>query len=103
MQAGEEQESFLSEGLGILECLESQIEKWELERLLGGEYDEGDAMLSIQVCPAWKVAVECNCLSIQELKELDTSDCRLASVLSFIICIACLRLRWNTASVYPTK
>jgi len=65
MQAGEEQESFLSEGLGILECLESQIEKWEVQRLLGGEFDEGDAMLSIQVCPAWKVAVECHCLSIQ--------------------------------------
>lgn len=49
LQDGEEKESFLAEGMGILQRLESQIEKWELQRLLGGEYDEGDAMLSIQV------------------------------------------------------
>ena len=29
--------------------LQKQIEKWELQSLLGGEYDEGDALLSIQV------------------------------------------------------
>jgi hypothetical protein len=49
LQDGEEQESFLAEGMGILQRLNSQIEKWDLQRLLGGEYDEGDAMLSIQV------------------------------------------------------
>ena len=49
LQDGEDQQSFLAEGMGILQRLESQIEKWELQRLLGGEYDEGDAMLSIQV------------------------------------------------------
>ena len=49
LQDGEEQQSFLAEGMGILQRLESLIEKWELQRLLGGEYDEGDAMLSIQV------------------------------------------------------
>lgn len=36
--------------MSILKRLEAQIGKWELQRLLGGEYDEGDAMLSIQVC-----------------------------------------------------
>ena len=29
--------------------LQEQIEKWELQSLLGGEYDEGGAVLSIQV------------------------------------------------------
>ena len=29
--------------------LQKQIEKWELQSLLGGEYDEGGALLSIQV------------------------------------------------------
>ena len=49
LQDGEEQQSFLAEGMGIVQRLESQIQKWELQRLLGGKYDEGDAMLSIQV------------------------------------------------------
>ena len=49
LQDGDEQQSFLAEGMGILQRLESQIEKRELQRLLGGEYDEGDARLSIQV------------------------------------------------------
>ncbi len=49
MQEGEEHHGLLTEGAAILQSLESQIEKWELQRLLGGEYDEGGAMLSIQV------------------------------------------------------
>ena len=49
MQEGEEQQDFLREGATTLKSLEAQIEKWELQRLLGGEYDEGDAVLSIQV------------------------------------------------------
>ncbi|CAL5222319.1 g4663 [Coccomyxa viridis] len=48
LEEGEEQHGLLTEGAAILQSLESQIEKWELQRLLGGEYDEGGAMLSIQ-------------------------------------------------------
>ena len=51
MQEGGEQQGLLTEGAAILRSLESQMEKWELQRLLGGEYDEGGAMLSIQVWP----------------------------------------------------
>ena len=51
MQEDGEQEGLLREGAAILQSLESQFEKWELQKLLGGEYDEGGAMLSIQVWP----------------------------------------------------
>ena len=38
----------LQEGLAAIEELEAQLSRWQLQRLLGGPYDEGDAMLSIQ-------------------------------------------------------
>ena len=38
----------LQEGLSAIEELEAQLSRWQLQRLLGGPYDEGDAVLSIQ-------------------------------------------------------
>ena len=49
MQEGKEQQDFLQEGMATIKRLQKQIEKWELQSLLGGEYDEGGAVLSIQV------------------------------------------------------
>ena len=49
MQEGKEQQDFLREGMATAKRLQKQIEKWELQSLLGGEYDEGGALLSIQV------------------------------------------------------
>lgn len=43
-----EQQTFLSEGLGILNNLEKALEKWKLERLLKGPYDDRGAVISIQ-------------------------------------------------------
>ena len=51
MQEGKEQQDFLREGMATAKRLQKQIEKWELQSLLGGEYDEGGALLSIQVAP----------------------------------------------------
>ncbi|CAK0787352.1 hypothetical protein CVIRNUC_010572 [Coccomyxa viridis] len=45
---GKEQQDFLREGMATAKRLQKQIEKWELQSLLGGEYDEGGALLSIQ-------------------------------------------------------
>lgn len=49
MQEGQEQQAFLREGAEALERLLKELDKWELQRLLGGEYDKGSAVLSIQV------------------------------------------------------
>lgn len=49
LQEGKEQQDFLREGMATAKRLQKQIEKWELQSLLGGEYDEGGALLSIQV------------------------------------------------------
>ncbi len=35
----------------MLASLEAALERWELQRLLGGDYDAGPALLSIQVIP----------------------------------------------------
>ena len=66
MQEGGEQQGILREGAAILQSLELQIEKWELQRLLGGEYDEGGAMLSIQV---WPCLCQCSCSFTRGLPE----------------------------------
>ena len=39
----------LEEGLSAIAELEARLMRWQLQRLLGGPYDEGDAVLSIQV------------------------------------------------------
>lgn len=36
----------------VLGSLDKQLREWELERLLGGPYDQGGAVLSIQARPA---------------------------------------------------
>ena len=59
LQEGKEQQDFLQEGMATAERLQKQIEKWELQSLLGGEYDEGGAVLSIQV--AFLVTGSSNC------------------------------------------
>lgn len=51
LQEGEEQQGILREGAGMLAGLEQALDKWQLQRLLGGEYDSGPALLSIQVPP----------------------------------------------------
>ena len=66
IQEGGEQQGLLTEGAAILQSLETQIEKWELQRLLGGEYDEGGAMLSIQV---WPCLYQTGCSLAQTLRE----------------------------------
>lgn len=48
-QAGAEQQDILREGAGSLDALEAALGRWEVRRLLGGAYDRGPAMLSIQV------------------------------------------------------
>ena len=52
MQEGAAQQDILREGAGMLRSLERALERWELQRLLGGDYDAGPALLSIQVNPA---------------------------------------------------
>ena len=37
------------EAVRVLASLDKQLRAWELERLLGGPYDQGGAVLSIQV------------------------------------------------------
>lgn len=49
MQEGQEQQSFLREGAEALGKLRKGLARWELQRLLGGEYDKGNATISIQV------------------------------------------------------
>jgi hypothetical protein len=49
LQEGQEQQAFLREGVEALEKLQKGLARWELQRLLGGEYDKGSAVLSIQV------------------------------------------------------
>ena len=44
-----EQQGILREGAGMLDALEAALGRWEVRRLLGGAYDRGPAMLSIQV------------------------------------------------------
>ena len=53
------QEEGSTEGTGILveasrtlDTLEKQLGEWERERLLGGPYDRGGAVLTIQACCA---------------------------------------------------
>ena len=52
----------LQEGLTAIEELEAQLSRWQLQRLLGGPYDEGDAVLSIQAS-ARKSAAYAACLN----------------------------------------
>lgn len=47
--AGADQDGLLSEGIQLLRELQEGIEHWKLHRLLSGPYDEGSAVLSIQV------------------------------------------------------
>ena len=49
VQEGTAQQEILREGSGMLRTLERALERWELQRLLGGDYDAGPALLSIQV------------------------------------------------------
>ncbi len=51
MQEGQEQQAFLREGAEALGKLQKGLARWELQRLLGGEYDRGNATISIQVAP----------------------------------------------------
>lgn len=44
-----EAEGIVVEALGVLQSLDKQMGAWELERLLGGPYDQGGAVLTIQV------------------------------------------------------
>ena len=47
----------LQEGLLAAAELEARLARWQLQRLLGGPYDEDDALLSIQAwpfCPSQK-------------------------------------------------
>lgn len=46
---GGEQQEFMEEGTAILRKLQSLVEQWELQRLLGGPYDQNGATLTIQV------------------------------------------------------
>lgn len=51
-QAGTEEQGILREGAGMLDALEAALGRWEVRRLLGGAYDRGPAMMSIQVLHA---------------------------------------------------
>lgn len=46
---GPEQEGLLTEGLQLLHQLRADVEQWKVLRLLSGPYDEGGAVISIQV------------------------------------------------------
>ena len=46
---GAEQDGVLTEGIQLQQQLQEQIEQWKLHRLLSGPYDDGSAVLSIQV------------------------------------------------------
>ncbi|CAL8465217.1 g4752 [Coccomyxa elongata] len=48
MEEGQEQQAFLREGTEALGKLRKGLARWELQRLLGGEYDKGNATISIQ-------------------------------------------------------
>ena len=45
----------LQEGLSAAAELEARLARWQLQRLLGGPYDEGDALISIQARPSLSV------------------------------------------------
>jgi len=45
----------LQEGLSAAAELEARLARWQLQRLLGGPYDEGDALLSIQARPSLSI------------------------------------------------
>ncbi len=62
-QAGAEQQGILREGAGMLDALEGALGRWEVRRLLGGAYDRGPAMLSIQVLTALLQRFACSVLS----------------------------------------
>lgn len=51
--AAEEEAEMLGEGLAAAAELEARLARWQLQRLLGGPYDEGDAILSIQARATW--------------------------------------------------
>lgn len=44
----EEIDAFVKEGAGYAASLESALAAWELRALLGGEWDSGDAVLTVQ-------------------------------------------------------
>lgn len=46
-----EANGILTEAARTLETLERQLGEWERERLLGGPYDRGGAILTIQASP----------------------------------------------------
>jgi len=46
----------LGEGLAAVAELDARLARWQLQRLLGGPYDEGDAVLSIQARRPWGTA-----------------------------------------------
>ena len=44
-----EQSSLLQEGAAALESITDLLQEWRLQQLLGGPYDRGGAVVSIQV------------------------------------------------------
>jgi len=54
--AAEEEAEMLGEGLAAVAELDARLARWQLQRLLGGPYDEGDAVLSIQARRPWGTA-----------------------------------------------
>lgn len=57
-------EGIVLEAVRALESLDKQLRAWELERLLGGPYDQGGAVLTIQVrrrTEHMNGSVQCDC------------------------------------------
>ena len=54
--AAEEEAEMLGEGLAAVAELDARLARWQLQRLLGGPYDEGDAVLSIPARRPWGTA-----------------------------------------------
>lgn len=48
-ESSAEQDSFVLEGMDILQKLTKALAKWKLEKLLSGPYDDRPAILNIQV------------------------------------------------------
>lgn len=53
--AAAEEAEMLQEGLSAAAELEARLARWQLQRLLGGPYDEGNALLSIQARPSLSI------------------------------------------------
>lgn len=60
------------EAIRVLQSLDKQMGAWELERLLGGPYDQGAAVLTIQVLifhftQSIESAIEMSIISIHDI------------------------------------